>query len=283
MPISTSYKQLNITTNYKNGLVQIHKRPENNSLPSKSSGMVLYPKEKRMRAETNPFALSARPQERRPKAERVERLHSMEDLRAYLIDQKHPEGCVNAFFCDPWDYEPVLLDKLIHARAAEADQTEIDTLRGLIRAGTVMTSPRLKPSEVFERMERIRALEDADWSARIEQARRDPTTADDLARDHREQQAELAHVTSALRDGVSGEELESAVRIIEDLNAHTWKELGTLLAQHKTNLAAARESHLVKPIVHKLEILRSVRDTLYFRRLYPIAFQKAQPLPKKLR
>src|SRR3989344_7746833 len=100
----------------------------------------------------NPF-LPERPQQRerletRREKPRVpesglERLHQLPDLHDHLVAIGHPEACAGIYTCDPWKYEPILLDELIKERAGENDPERLAKIRGLISIGSIaLTSPR---------------------------------------------------------------------------------------------------------------------------------------------
>jgi len=197
-----------------------------------------------------------------------ERLHTILDLNRYLNERPNGgEACVSRFDCDPWKYEPLLLDDLIKARSQNAPQTRIDELRGLIRAGSWMTYPRTGQSGALQRLREVAQSEEDGWQAKIRQA--DPDTSRELKADMQEMLQELRQVTADLAAGKTGPELEAAVRAVEDLNARAWLSLKGYMAARGGDLAETKKQPAARPLVEEIERLRLVRDLLYFRRLYP--------------
>lgn len=206
-----------------------------------------------------------RENQRKPKPD-AEHFASVVDLHGYLERRGHAEACKHAYSCDPWKYEPVLFDDLIAARIKE-DKPGQDELRGIIRAGSWMTYPRVDAKDIESRLKSVQQQEEASWTWRIRQA--DPDTAKELRDDLKEVQQEIVGIQRALTDGVVGPELESATRAIEDISARLWTDLKQLASIHGLSNEDLRRNHLTKPITQELERLRPVRDLIYYRRLYP--------------
>jgi hypothetical protein len=152
-------------------------------------------------------------------------------------------ACSEVYSCDPWKYEPVLLDALIIAREAEAPQEDIDRLRALIRAGSWMQYQRQDEEAVLAVLRRLRRREPASWEARLAAA---------------EAQWEARE---------TGPALEPAVRPIEDLSLRAWLMLKQAAGAH--GLDHLSDASHVRMLRDELQDLRIARDALYFRRLYP--------------
>ncbi len=198
-------------------------------------------------ATRNPFVMPA-----------IEHLATVRDLEAYLAqelahatdpaERKRLEtACSEAYSCDPWKYEPVLLDRLIALRQADGDQEDIDRLRGLIRAGSWMQYQRHDDAAVLEDIRRLRRAEPERGDALQEAAR-------------------------LYADKVVGVELEWAAQLIEDLDLRAWLNLKKLAHAHGQGTDA--DTVHQRLLRQEIEDLRAVRDAFYFRRLYPTISMK---------
>lgn len=208
-----------------------------------------------------------RERERARFSENAEHLHSVTDLHAYLEERGHKDACAHAYSCDPWKYEPILLDDLIAERAGANDPARINTLRGLIRAGSWMSYEPVTEEDVQKRLSAVQRREEEDWMSRVRRA--DPATAKEHLENMEEQKQEFERVRRAISDGVVGEGLEEAVRIIENFNAYAWTETKKTLAAKGLMWQDARRDPAVRPLIDEIEKLRAVRDLLYHRRVYP--------------
>lgn len=208
-----------------------------------------------------------REHERARFSEHAEHLHSVTDLHAYLEERGHTDACAHVYRCDPWKYEPILLDDLIAERVGANDPVRINALRGLIRAGSWMTYEPVTESDVQRKLSDIQRREEADWMSRVR--RSDPDTAKELLENMEEQREEFERVRRAIHEGVVGETLEDAVRTIENFNAFAWTEAKKTLAAKGLAWQDARRDPAVRPLIEEIEKLRAVRDLLYFRRIYP--------------
>lgn len=166
----------------------------------------------------------------------------------YAIEQAEAKlaqlesACLESYTCDPWSYEPILLDQLVHAKEAHKHSEEIQKLRSLIRAGSWMHYQRHEEVDILEKIRQLR--------------RQFPAYADALQR--------AAHVYT---EHVVGEALEPAVRIIEDLDLHVWLSLKKF--SHMHGVAVTENTIHIQTARKELEDLRAIRDAFYFRRLYP--------------
>lgn len=166
----------------------------------------------------------------------------------YAIAQAESElarlesACLEAYTCDPWAYEPVLLDTLVRAKETHEKPEKIQELRALIRAGSWMHYQRHDEQDILERIRQLR--------------RHLPAHAEAL------QQAAHAYI-----DHVVGEALEPAVRLIEDLDLRAWLSLKKLAHIH--GVSVTDESVHLRTMRQELEHIRAIRDAFYFRRLYP--------------
>jgi len=197
----------------------------------------------------------------------LERLHQLPDLHDHLVAIGHPEACSGIFTCDPWKYEPILLDELISERAGANDPTRLAEIRGLIRAGSWMSSPRTETKDAQADLRDVALREDQDWNARIRHA--DPDTAMELKQNHAQLKEELRRVEAALSAGSLGEVLEGSVRTIENLNASLWLQLRKLMAANGLDIQTAKSHPTARLCLEELEYIRPLRNFLYYRRLYP--------------
>ncbi|MDQ7814963.1 MAG: hypothetical protein RDU25_04135 [Patescibacteria group bacterium] len=237
----------------------------------------------------HPFLEAAVPQPRQLKPaerkketlalSRFERIISLEDLQNHLTsllasrrlkgteEQNVREACDNVFGCDPWKYEPILLDQLFAERRGAADPEKINRLRGLIRAGSWMNYPRTTEKMALEDLAVVRRSETQDWHERIRHA--DPDTSKELAKNRDELLEELTEAEQALTKKTTGDGLDPAARTVEDLLGHEWFSMKQLIAANGLNWQAARTHHLTAARIQEIERLRALRDFIYYRLLYP--------------
>jgi hypothetical protein len=222
----------------------------------------------------------ARAERTQEKTGAEKKVATVSDLRDYLVARGRADACLNLFDCDPWTYEPILLDALIRERATSGDSQTINQLRGLIRAGSWNKSKErrvLQLPDAVERIQEIQRREEQGWQERIRHA--DPDTSKEHKENLRELLEELAHAEELIRRGVYGEELEPAVRAIEDLNAHAWMELKKACLMHGIDPTKARAVHFASPLVEEIERLRPLRDYVYFLRVNSDWAAKSPPKP----
>ena len=168
--------------------------------------------------------------------------HKAQDVRHEI--ERLEKACGEAYSCNPWRYEPELLDKLMSLRSSGASSAAIDRIRGLIRAGSWMHYPRIEERSIIEDVRRLRRVE--------------PTLG-----------PALDEVERLVTAHVLGAALEPAVRTIEDLSLRTW-----LMLKKADQLSGQVNSVTSTALRTELDDLRAVRDTLYFRCLYPTIAKK---------
>lgn len=205
----------------------------------------------------------------------LEHVHSVTHLYEYLEQSGRKEACANLYSCDPWKYEPLLLDDLIKERAGTNDPDRLNELRGLIRAGSWMTYGPTKESGVRGALSKLKLYEEQDWLSRIRRA--DPDTSKEYREGLNEEMRDLDLVARALDDGWTGDKAEDAVRVIENVNASLWLEIKKILAAHGLPWQESSRNKLTKPLYDEIERIRALRDFLYFRRLYPKRAKEALP------
>jgi hypothetical protein len=221
--------------------------------------------------ETQRESMPAKPQ--------LEHLHSFTDLQEFLDKARRErrlpeeerarlkEACNNIMGCDPWKYEPFLMDELFRERRGNNNPEAVRRLRGLIRAGSWMTYPRQTPSDVLRHIADIRQAELEDWDWRLRNA--DPDTAKEIKENREDQARDFALVELAVTAGLSGEDLEDATRVIENLLGYSWYQLKAAMAAHGLDWKAAETHPATSKLFREISELRPVRDYLYHRRLYP--------------
>jgi hypothetical protein len=226
-----------------------------------------------------------------PAKPKLEHLHSFSDLQEFLDKARRDrrlmpeerarlgEACDSLVGCDPWKYEPFLMDELfrelrgeadperIRELRGEADPERIRELRGFIRAGSWMTYPRQTPADVLGHLSAVRQAELEDWNWRLRNA--DPDTAKEIKDNRDEQARDFGLTEKAVAQGFCGEDLETATRIVEDLLGHSWYELKAAMAAHGLDWRAAEKHPATAKLFREISELRPVRDYLYHRRLYP--------------
>lgn len=240
--------------------------PHNPFRPPTESGVF----ETRRRGPTAKEAATLRRQREAERKEKtpIEHLHSVTHLHAWLEERGHADACSNLYRCDPWKYEPILLEELYRLKiSGGADATDLNELRGMIRAGSWMTYDRMNDREAVARLGTVRDREQADWMWKIRNA--DPSTAKELAENRDEVFADLDRIGRDLHTEKTGEALESAVSSLESLMASTWHQLKKAMAMHGMTWEEARKNPVTKVLVEEIDALRPVRDLAYFRRLYP--------------
>jgi hypothetical protein len=214
-----------------------------------------------------------------PAKPKLEHIHSFTDLQGFLDkahrDRRLPneerlrlgEACDSLVGCDPWKYEPFLMDELFRERRGAADPGRIRELRGFIRAGSWMTYPRQTPADVLAHLSAVRHAELEDWNWRLRNA--DPDTAKEIKENREEQMHEFGLTEKAVQQGLSGEELEQATRIVENLLGDSWYRLKATMAAHGLDWRMAEKHPATDRLFREISELRPVRDFLYHRRLYP--------------
>lgn len=223
----------------------------------------------------------------------LEHIVTMYDLQAYLEvartklrdkpreRQNLTEACDGIIGCDPWKYEPFLVDELFKARGG-GDAVATKKLRGLIRAGSWMSYPRQSTTEVLDDIAKVRNAEQRDWEWRLRNA--DPDTAKEIRENRAEQQAEFTELEHAVSQGLAGDDLEPHVRNIEDLLGHAWYSLKKLMAANGLDWRQAESHPATSHAFKEIENLRPLRDYVYFRLLYPkwAEFSKTENSKRKL-
>ncbi len=191
--------------------------------------------------------------------------------------QRISEACDNIMGCDPWKYEPFLLDELFLERNGNNDTDKVHKLRGLIRAGSWMTYPRLSAQDAEEKLNAVRRSEQQDWEWRMRHA--DPDTAKEIKHNRDEQMDEFQQISSAIRRGDLGESLEDCARNIEGLLGHDWYELKKNMAAKGLNWKTAPTDPITARLFSEIQNLRELRDYVYHRLLYPKWARRAQAKP----
>jgi hypothetical protein len=150
-------------------------------------------------------------------------------------------------------------------------------VRGLLRAGSSFayerTSKGQEPirvrtnEEALELLAKAQRIESEYWDWRMHLS--NPRHQDhDLAKELEEYKESDLHaldlVASAIRQNRLGDDLESATRTIEDLHQKLWT-----LSQ-KTESTSTYQQTKANPWRDAYILLRSLRNFLYYRRLYPI-------------
>ncbi len=209
----------------------------------------------------------------------LEHIANMSDLQAYLQvtrtklrnrpeEQKRlAEACNNIMGCDPWKYEPFLIDELFRERREGNDPAEVRRLRSFIRAGSWMSYPRPTPDDVLSDIAKVRNSEQRDWDWRLRNA--DPDTAKEIRENRVAQQAEFTALEQAVQNELSGDDLEPHARNIENLLGHAWYSLKKLMAANGLDWKQAETHPAASHIFKEIETLRPIRDYVYFRLLYP--------------
>ncbi len=227
------------------------------------------------------------------KSEEREHLHTVNDIyiflqeylaswRRKLAEQKNEPGivskiksyiseiekaCTGEYSCDPFKYEPILLELLNEEKVKNSNPQKINELRGLIRAGSWMTYERMKPAAIIGLVNKLKILETEARSFWLKQA--DPDTYKELSQDLKETLNDLEEVNLSLRQNKTGQDLEAYARIIENLNARIWIALREFMNLHHLEPNSLRSQTLTKPLIEEIEIIRPIRDLIYLRRIYP--------------
>lgn len=225
--------------------------------------------------------------EAEPARPKLEHLHSFTDLQEFLDKARRDrrlsadeqarlhEACDNLIGCDPWKYEPFLMDELFRERRGGNDPEAVRRLRGLIRAGSWMTYPRQTPADVLAELASVRQAELGDWDWKLRNA--DPDTAKEIKENREEQARDFGLTERAVADGLRGEDLEEATRVVEDLLGHAWYRLKGAMSAHGLDWRAAESHPATSKLFREISGLRPVRDYLYHRRLYPNWAKFTQP------
>lgn len=212
----------------------------------------------------------------RPDLEHIANLYDLEDhlqsVRVKLKDKPAEQrliadACDNVMGCDPWKYEPFVLDELFAERRKAGDPEAVRRLRGLIRAGSWTSYPRPTQVDVLRDLADVRRTENQDWDWRLRNA--DPDSAKEIREDRDEQSAELFSLERAIENGDLGETLETHARSIEDLLGHAWFSLKKLMAAKGLDWKQAETDPATSQLFHEIQKLRPLRDYVYFRLLYP--------------
>ena len=226
----------------------------------------------------NPFEKRLRVQatEKRAEAESTEKLEHIKyvkDLSNWLEARGHKEACVHLRRsredrCDPWKYEPILLEELYKLKASRGtDRTELNEIRKLIRAGSWTTYERLSDRDAVSKLGSVREREQADWLWKIRNA--DPDTAKEHAENRDQLLADIDRIERELYAGKIGESLENTTTSVESLMAGAWHELKKAIAMHGLTWDDVKKHPATKGLFEEIEALRPVRDLAYYRRLYP--------------
>lgn len=214
-----------------------------------------------------------------PAKPELEHIANLSDLHGYLEvmraklrnkpeeRQMLAEACDNIIGCDPWKYEPFLIDELFRERREGKDPVEIRKLRGFIRAGSWMSYPRPTPDDVLADIAKVRNSEQRDWDWRLRNA--DPDTAKEIRENRAAQQAEFTALEQAISEGISGDGLEPHTRNIEEILGHAWYNLKKQMAANGLDWKQAESHPATNHTFKEIETLRPIRDYLYFRLLYP--------------
>lgn len=222
-----------------------------------------------------------------PARPKFERLYSFTDLQEFLAKarrdrrlaegerQRLGEACDSLIGCDPWKYEPFLMDELFRERRENDDPEAVRRLRGLIRAGSWMSYPRATPTDIHEHLAAVRRTEFEDWNWKLRDA--DPDTAKEIKENRDEQAQEFNLTERSIAEGRRGEDLEEATRVVEDLLGHSWYRLKAAMAAHGLDWPAAEHHPATARLFREITELRPVRDYLYHRRLYPNWAKYTQP------
>lgn len=179
----------------------------------------------------------------------VAKVPSVFDLREYLVQTGRTHLCENPFACNPWRVEPSLLHELngLRTRLKEptdtSAQTEINNLRALIRAGSVIPLERISDAQALAAINPERRLKDPRWK-------------------------NIEHV---FQNHLFGDDVEQAVRDIEDL-------YGMQMFQW-----IAGDDDTKRRYRPEIEHIRRMRDKLYFRRVYPSLAKKSTEVTKIFR
>ncbi len=183
---------------------------------------------------------------KKPKAEKVP---SVFDLREYLKRSGRTHLCENLFACNPWRVEPSLLHELngLRTRLKEptdtSAQAEINKLRGLMRAGSVIPLERISDTQAIAAINPEHRLRNPRWR----------------------------NIERVFQNQLFGDETEQAVRDIEDLYGMRMFEW----------IAGSKETkRIIQP---EIEHIRRIRDKLYLRRLHPALAKKSTEVSTILR
>ncbi|MEK7116505.1 MAG: hypothetical protein AAB879_03860 [Patescibacteria group bacterium] len=174
---------------------------------------------------------------RRERANRtLEHIATVPDLHDYLEGHGHLDACEHVFFCDPWTYEPILLDDLTHEleKGVRSDHERIARLRKLIRAGSWMTAPRLRSEEVLRVLADVRAGEREMWESRIRHA--DPDTSKEHRECFKEEMGGFDLMADAIESKSVGENVENATLAMDDLQRRLWASLTSVLTARNLTL-----------------------------------------------
>jgi len=210
----------------------------------------------------NPFAPPTPPEERQVRVgPQLERIHSLSDVITFLNERARrrnlperdrkalAEACNDIAGCDPWTYEPFMLDELFRERRGSNDPARINELRGLIRAGSWMTYPRIGAKDALDDIAAIKRMHAEESLSGL--------------------LAELSNAERAISKGIVGEGLERVTTSVENLCAQEWHAIKMQAATHGVTWKNAKENPNTARAATELDRLRPLRDFIYQRRLYP--------------
>lgn len=202
--------------------------------------------------------------------EPLTRILGVSHLKKFLEVRGHADACAQVESsiteCNPWAFEPVLLDELIRARLQHVNPETMNKLRDLVRAGSWNTYPRQTQAEVLTLLSSIKSSEERHWDTRIRHA--DPDTSREYHTYANEARESIERVERDIREHRLGEQIEYAVRTVEDLQLRAYGELKKISIAHRCTIQEARELPAGKPLAKEIERLRPIRDLLYFRRAH---------------
>ena len=218
----------------------------------------------RMRPLT-PAQASIELRERNKKDTDIERLPTILDVEDYFRSTHRsirPEHLTK-----PWITEAPLLDDLIQAKQ-EHDDSRINLIRGLARAGSWMSYERQTSEMLRARIRKLRHTQEASWGREIRTA--DPSTAEELKENRQDFFTELDTIDEALSSTTSPEVIEQALQLMERIQTEQWKTLR--MGMHTrgfTDIEQAKKHPLLKNLVEELDLIRPLRDELVFRLRWP--------------
>lgn len=172
----------------------------------------------------------------------LEHLHQTNELQIHLAQNGHPEACASPISCDPWIYEPILLQEIKDARK-QNDAQACNHLRGLMRAASWQTYERLDEETPWQILQSLRS---AQMPLHL-----------------------IEQLEQTLRDKRTGPDVEQSLQSIEDINQRAWLDLKRVLAPHGYTPKQAITNHFAAAEIKHLEEIRKLRDLLIYRRIYP--------------
>lgn len=192
-------------------------------------------------------------------------------LKTYLESRGLRDACKNVVegivTCNPWAFEPTMLEELMLARSQHLDQETMNHLRDLVRSGSWMSYPRTSPEDALKEFQSVSDMEIRRWEDRIRHA--DPDTSHEFQTYLAEEEKDIDRVRDAVTQKKRGADAEAAVRIVEDMQLRAYTELKKLMHAHGGTLEEARQSASGKILAREIERLRPIRDRLYFQSAHP--------------